>query len=184
VYRDLGRYDVAINAYQRAMELEPQWAAPFAGIGSVYRDLGRYDEASVAYIHAVELDPLNAYSYIGLGDMYVKMSRTNDAVASYQRAIELEPKNARYRTSIAGFYRKLGKAPEYIEQIKIIRELIVQEDEYNRASFESVCGNVDQALELLKAAIEKKSITKAWARRDPDFDFIRDDPRFKALVGE
>jgi hypothetical protein len=22
------------------------------------------------------------------------------------------------------------------------------------------------------------------ARRDPDFDFIRDDPRFKALVGE
>jgi len=184
VYRDLGRYDEANIAYQHAIELDPQWAAPHAGLGSVYRDLDRYDEAIAAYQRAIELDPRNAYSYIGLGDIYAKMSRTNDAISKYRLAIALEPQNARYRTSIAGFYRKLGKESEYIEQIKIARELIGQEDEYNRASFESVCGNVEQALELLKAAIEKKQITKVWARRDPDFDFIRDDPRFKALVGE
>jgi hypothetical protein len=33
-------------------------------------------------------------------------------------------------------------------------------------------------------ALEKKQTSYAWARRDPDFDFIRDDLRFKELVGE
>ena len=63
-------------------------------------------------------------------------------------------------------------------------QLTVKETEYDRACFESICGNVDEALALLKVALEKKQTPFAWARRDPDLDFIRDDPRFKALVGE
>jgi hypothetical protein len=31
--------------------------------------------------------------------------------------------------------------------------------------------------------LNKKQIPVAWLRRDPDFDFIRDAPRFKALAG-
>jgi len=27
-------------------------------------------------------------------------------------------------------------------------------------------------------------VQKEWVKRDPDFDFIRNDPRFKELVGE
>jgi len=61
---------------------------------------------------------------------------------------------------------------------------MTKENEYSRACFESICGNVDEALTLLKVAFEKKQASLEWARRDPDFDFIRDDPRFKALVGE
>jgi hypothetical protein len=54
----------------------------------------------------------------------------------------------------------------------------------NRPRFESICGNVYEALVLLKVALEKKQTSLAWARRNPDFELIRDDPRFKALVGE
>ena len=54
---------------------------------------------------------------------------------------------------------------------------------YNRACLESFDGNVDEALALLKVAMEKKQTLLAWARRDPDFDFICEDVRFKALVG-
>ena len=59
---------------------------------------------------------------------------------------------------------------------------MTKEDEYNRACFESICGNADEALALLKVALEKKHVSLEWARRDPDFDFIREDARFKALV--
>jgi hypothetical protein len=37
---------------------------------------------------------------------------------------------------------------------------------------------------LLEQAIAQAPHYRLWARRDPDFDFIRDDARFQALVGE
>ncbi len=49
--------------------------------------------------------------------------------------------------------------------------------------FEAICGNVDEAHALLKAALEKKLETIAWARHDPDFESLRTDPRFVEMVG-
>jgi len=62
--------------------------------------------------------------------------------------------------------------------------LIQKENEYNQACFESICGNMDKALELLEIGLEKKQSSKKWARQDPDFENLRDDSRFKALVEE
>ncbi len=56
------------------------------------------------------------------------------------------------------------------------------EKEYDQACFAAICGNSDEAIELLKIALEKKQTSLDWVRRDPDLDFIRDDPRFKAIV--
>jgi hypothetical protein len=40
-----------------------------------------------------------------------------------------------------------------------------------------------QSPELLSIGLEKNQATKAWAGRDPDFESIREDVRFKELVG-
>jgi hypothetical protein len=88
-----------------------------------------------------------------------------------------------YRGSLVGILRKLGREAEAQAQIEIARSLMAKENEYNRACFESICGNVEQALALLKVALEKKQTSLEWARRDPDFDSIREEPGFKALVG-
>jgi len=45
-------------------------------------------------------------------------------------------------------------------------------------------GSPDSALDLLRTAMKKMQETADWARRDPDFESIRDDPRFKALLDE
>ena len=51
------------------------------------------------------------------------------------------------------------------------------------ACLESVAGNVEAAIEALRIALEHQEQTVEWARDDPDFVFIRDDPRYRALVG-
>jgi hypothetical protein len=54
-------------------------------------------------------------------------------------------------------------------------------------TFSSNSSNViaaTEALRLLKMALEKNAEDLAWARRDPDFERIRDDPRFAALLEE
>lgn len=49
---------------------------------------------------------------------------------------------------------------------------------YNAACFEAQTGHRDQAIELLRRAAELDAQALEHARKDPDFDDLRDDPEF------
>lgn len=53
---------------------------------------------------------------------------------------------------------------------------------YNLACAEALSGEQDAALEHLAEAVANPRFRK-FAEEDPDFDSLRDDPRFKQLVG-
>ena len=53
----LGEYEKAIEAFSRAIEIEPGLAINYANIGSNLRELGRFEEACQMYQHALDLDP-------------------------------------------------------------------------------------------------------------------------------
>jgi len=67
--------------------------------------------------------------------------------------------------------------------VEAARERMADESAYNRACLAAIAGDVDEALALLEEALEDRPGMRDWARRDPDFEFIRDDPRFQDLVG-
>ena len=71
-----------------------------------------------------------------------------------------------------------------INACKAVQDLIEKVSEYNRTCFEAVCGTVEVALGLLRTALKKKQVMPEIALQDPDFEFIRDDPRFSALMDE
>jgi tetratricopeptide (TPR) repeat protein len=171
-------------AYQKAIELDPKFAHPWNGLGNVYSDLSRPEEAMAAYQKAIELDPKFAYPWNGLGILHTLFHCYDEALVAFQKAVELAPKDGNFNASLAGILRRLGRMDEHARQVEVARPLMEKESDYNRACLESICGHVDEALRLLKMALEKKQTSLAWARRDPDFDFIREDPRFKELVGE
>ena len=183
VYSDLGRYDEALAAYQRALELDPKLTYAHNGLGNVYRKLGRYDEALAAYRRALELGPEADYAY-NLSAVYRMLGRWDEALAALQKAVDLESQDGILRTFLAAVLRQLGRQAEAQEQLAIARPLVEKEDDYNRACFFAVSGEVEAALAALKAALEKQQSTLEWARRDPDLAALRDDPRFRALVGK
>jgi len=83
---------------------------------------------------------------------------------------------------IAGASKQLGdykQASKYIERARTLSP-----GHYNLACLESISGNIEAAVEHLRFALEENPSKREWARRDPDFDFIRGDPHFQALVGE
>jgi tetratricopeptide (TPR) repeat protein len=184
VYRDLGRNEDAIAAYERAIELDPKLAYPHDNLGTVYSSLGRNEDAIAAYERAIELDPKYASPHNGLGVVYQLSKQYGKAEEAFRKAVELDPQSGMCRSSLVGVLRKLGRDVEADEQIKIASELIAKEGAYNRACFEAICGNADEALALLKMALEKREISLEWAERDPDFDSLRGDPRFAELIEE
>ncbi len=77
----------------------------------------------------------------------------------------------------------LYEAKRYAEAAAVIREGIEAGADhpgmhYNLACFESLAGNVDEALEHLRIASERDETFAELAREDTDFDPIRSDPRF------
>ena len=53
----LGEYEKAIEAFTRAIEIEPGLAINYANIGSNLRELGKITEACEMYRHALDMDP-------------------------------------------------------------------------------------------------------------------------------
>src|SRR5207247_1638096 len=107
VYRDLGRDDEAITAYERAIALDPQSAYPHNGLGNVYRDLGRHDEALAEYERAIALDPASALFYQSLAEIYHLQRDYIHAKEAYDESLKrLEQRQP--HIGLAGVYRHLG----------------------------------------------------------------------------
>jgi tetratricopeptide (TPR) repeat protein len=183
VYADLGRTDEAIQAYHQAIALNPKHAAPWNGLGAVYRALGRYEEAIQACQQAIALDPKDAYPWNGLGNVYALRGEWEQALGAFRRAAELAPERGGYHASVASALRALGREAEAQEEIARARPLIEKENEYNRACFAAICGEREEALRLLEIALQKRQVSRQWARRDPDLRSLHGDPRFEKLVG-
>jgi tetratricopeptide (TPR) repeat protein len=182
-YDKLKRSDNAIAAFQKATELDPQYASPWNGLGVIYSDLKRNNDAIAAFQKATELDPNYTLPWYNIGIEYSSQKEYEKALLAHQKTVDLAPNNRLFRTSLASVLRHLGQEAEALEQIETAKKIIGEESEYSRASFEAVCGNVEEALRLLKIALENGDEKLDWIRQDPNFDFIRDEPRFKVLVG-
>jgi hypothetical protein len=87
-----------------------------------------------------------------------------------------------------GPFRPLYEAGEYAAVADRGRELTESPTQYavplyNLACCESLAGRTDDALEHLGQAIELMDGMRAYAKGDSDLDPIRDEPKFKELVG-
>ena len=88
---DDARMDDALNAAQRAIELDDQDANGFFTLGRVHLARREYDRAIEALQHAVGLNPSLAVTYCGLGDSYAYEGRLDEAIEQFEIAIRLSP---------------------------------------------------------------------------------------------
>ena len=156
----------------------------YSGSGKVKYDLDDNSGAIADFTEAINLNPDRAELYFARGITFCLKDDNQSASKDLLEATKLKPDDGSYRSSLVRVMKSLGDTKEAEEQEKIARSLMEKENEYNRSCFEAICGNKDKALELLKVGLEKNQSTKEWAHQDPDFEAIRNDPRFKELVGE
>ena len=99
--------DRAIEAYNKALELDPNYAMAVNNLAYVYLDIGRYEEAEIYFKRYVELSPGEANPHDSLGDLYFNMGRLDEAAAKYKEASEIRP-------GYFSAYEKLG----YVSALK------------------------------------------------------------------
>jgi tetratricopeptide (TPR) repeat protein len=172
-----------IEKFKRVLEINPRNAFAWDTIGGNYKTLGKYDDALHAFQQAVRLDPTKAFYFHHLGLVYAAVGRMDDAIAAFERVISIDPNHGLAHATLGGYYRKNGNEELAQKHIEKARNLLgADENEYNRACLEAICGNTERSLELLEIALKNRQTYVNWARDDPDLDFIRNDPRFHTLL--
>ena len=93
--------DKAINHFKKALEIEPEMAYAYAGLGDAYAQRANFngmdptilDTAVIMSAKAIELDPGLSEGYKALGLAFHYQQDFDAAVVQYEKALELDPYN-------------------------------------------------------------------------------------------
>jgi tetratricopeptide (TPR) repeat protein len=115
----------AIDAYKKAIEIEPHHAAAHINLGTLFYNRQDYVQAEAFYRRAVEVDPRYALAYFDLGNVLDETGRLPDAVRAYKTAIGLAPTYADAHYNLALAYEKMRQPrkalPHWRSYVKLDR---------------------------------------------------------------
>jgi Flp pilus assembly protein TadD len=83
------KYEEAILAYDKAIEIDPQSEPTWNNKGTALDKQGKYDEAIIAYNKAIEIDPKYLEAWNGKCIALDALGRTTEADAAFAKAKKL-----------------------------------------------------------------------------------------------
>jgi len=87
-YGEKGLYYEAVNAYKKAIDLDPHSVDARMGLGEVYEEKGLYKEATEEYRRVIEIDGKHTGAMYNLALVYEKVD-PKAAISQWERYIEL-----------------------------------------------------------------------------------------------
>jgi len=85
-FSDAGRYEAAIEAYDRAQRTAPDSSVVLTSLGGALFLLGRYEEATVTLHRSLAVHPTFA-AYSNLGNTFFILRRPEEAVEAFRQAV-------------------------------------------------------------------------------------------------
>jgi len=84
--------DKAIAEYEKATQIDKDYAPAYNSLGYAYYQKADYAKAEEAFKNYIRLVPSEANPYDSLADLYTKMGRHEEAIKNYEKSVELNPK--------------------------------------------------------------------------------------------
>ena len=150
--------EAAIDAYDKAIQLKPDFAEAYNNRGNAKSSLGRHDEAIVDHDKAIQFKPDFAKAYDNRGNAKSSLGRHDEAIADHDKAINIDPTYAaaysnrgiaktevgRYDEAIADYGKAIQLKPDFAEAYN------------NRGNAKSSLGRHDEAIADYDEAIQLK----------------------------
>ena len=108
-YEELDKYEEAIEDYNKAIELNPDWWDLYSNRADCYKKHEQYEEALEDYSKAIELSPDLSLLYRDRADCYKELEQYEEAISGYSEAIKIKP-DSDYS------YQKRGQCYQKLEQ--------------------------------------------------------------------
>ena len=195
------RWRDAEAEYRRAIELNPNNAtAHYYYAFDLLIPENRTTQADEEFRKALSLDPLASILNTNYAHILVAMHRYPEALAQFKKVFERDPNFRIGHYKLSQFYASTGRFAEAVDEIqKTFPEPIVASSDAKgyrdcamaltegiRSSAVALAyaasGDREHAFEYLEKAYSNQDIELLFVIRQPAFDSLRPDPRYKDLM--
>jgi superkiller protein 3 len=151
-----GNYIEFENVMRKGIQLYPNEARFYYGLGIALDALGKKEDAITAYRKTIQLDPKFAAAYNNLGLVLSDLGKNEEAIAVFRKAIELDPKYALAYNGLGIVLKDLGKKKEATAAFRKAIELDPKDaSAYNNLGLVlSDLGKKEEAITAFRKAIE------------------------------
>ena len=143
---------------------------------------GQHEGAIEDLTISISMDSTFAVAYDGRGRSYQSLGQTDLAKADFEKILSFDTVPGA-NSSAAFAYHFLGQDSLAIDYALRCLE-VDPHTYYNVACAYALVGNAEKAVEYLRKAFEDGFVRFYHLTRDVDFDAIRQDPAFQALIEE
>ena len=206
-----GMVEEAIVELEHAVSINPQAGYSYLQLVFLHTLVGNYTRAEAAAKHAIELQERYISGKEGLqvvgahtrlGYCYYRQGRYDEAIQEYERESEFlktsdhalrERSLTELEQKLGAVYVRKGMTEEAEQHFKSAVKRFEQRlgrgsddpfTKYYIACLYSLKGDADKALKYLGESLGPlKAINTLRAKSDPDFENVREDSRFKELLG-
>jgi tetratricopeptide (TPR) repeat protein len=176
----------AIADFNQAIKLKSDDAGSYYNRGIAHARQGNDTQAITDFTQAIKLNSNLAEAYNNRGYAYFDQGKYTQAIADHNQAIKLKPDDAEAYIDRGISYSRQGNDTQAIADFSQAIKLKPDYADayYNKACVYSLKKEVKAAIENLQRAIALDATLRKNAKTDPDFDNIRQDQQFQALVGK
>ena len=151
--------ETAIDAYDEAIRLKPDYTEAYNNRGIAKNNLGQYEEALADYDEAIRLKPDNTEAYDNRGIAKNNLGRHEEAIADHDEAVRLKSNNAKAFSNRGNAKSDLGRyeaaLADYDEAVRLEPDSAVAY--FNRGNAKSNLGRYEEALANYDEAVRLKS---------------------------
>ncbi len=104
----LGRPELSLQWWQRAIEYDSSYINPYFNMANVYEDQENYPEAEHYFLKAQELAPDDFRTFLNLARIYSKMGLWDKALTQYRFQLATEDGDPWCHSDVATCYLNLG----------------------------------------------------------------------------
>lgn len=184
-YHEQGNFAGALTNYELAIRLNPENPTIYFNRGNTYSAQGNFIAAIEDYSQAILLNPEFAIAYNNRGLVYHELKNYDAALADFSETIRLNPEDTKALYNRGRTYRAQGKFMEALAEFrKVVQKNPESAEPYlNLALLYMDMNKPEDTLRHLKYGLELNKNYQQEAAEDATFEPLRDNPRFRALVG-
>jgi len=130
-----GDFAGAINAFQRAVQLNPNDVNMHRELAFAYAAQGAVDQAFNELAAALLLNPRDAQTFADIGRLFLDAGRDADALPPLQRALALAPSRYETRYALATGLTRLGRTADAARELEAFQQAQRQAIDRQRRAF-------------------------------------------------
>lgn len=183
-YQTAGRTDEALEAYLKALALEPANPLVMNNIAVIYAEKGDRLKSRSYLIRLLKAKPWDVNALVNLGNNYVLSGRYDLAVPTYIKALKIEPENGKILMNLGNVYLNMHDFVRSEESYRRSLEVSGETAEllYNWSALESLKGNSEMAMKRLERALQLGYRDFDYLMKDPAMEPLKKQPHFHELL--